>query len=72
MVMACLLQHVSDVGLTLSLQLVCQHREVRGNDLYYLHSNSRELADTPQQTAGPCRISPLSACLRMSHGVGLG
>jgi hypothetical protein len=36
MVMACPLQHISNVELTSALQLVRQHREVRGDKVFDL------------------------------------
>jgi hypothetical protein len=68
MVMACLSQHISDVGLTLALQLVCQHREVRGNDVFYLPSTRKSLPVDRDRLLGFSRVSHLSGLGKLGSG----
>ena len=68
MVLACLLQHISDVGLTLALQLVRQHGEVQGNEILYLHSTRKGLPVGRSRLLGFSRVSHLSGLAKLSSG----
>ncbi len=68
MVLACLLQHISDVGLTLALQLVRQQGKVRGNKIFYLHSTRESLPVGRSRLLGFSRISHLSGLGELGSG----